>query len=394
MPIKPLITPLLASLLLTCAVGVHAQGVDRYGYKLPPSQQKKVAPKKKAEPKPAPKPGTDYVGEYVNFGEWKEVRTFLDDVAIRNGFDRKELDTLINQVRYLDSVVQLVKPAPPGKPKNWQAYRALNVDPVRTSAGVRFWNDNAEALARAESLYGVPAEIIVAIVGVETVYGRITGRFRVLDTLTTLAFSYPESPTREARMAYFKGELEAALLFARADGLEPLSMLGSFAGAMGMPQFMPSSAMKYAVDFDGSGKIDLLASSSDAIGSVAAFLAGHGWQREQAGPLVVAASVSPNRAWEPMINQGLVAKYRPQELGAAGVTTATPAPDQLYGLVDLQNGAEPTEYWLANANFFAITQYNRSYFYAMSVVELGRAIKAARTAASAGAPVAGLTSGM
>ncbi len=385
MPIKTLIAPLLASVLLTCAAGAHAQNqpVDRYGYKQPP--QKKAAPKKKAEPKPAPKAATDYVGEYVNFGEWKEVRAFLDDVAIRDNFDRKELDTMMSQVRYLDSVVQLVKPAPPGKPKNWQAYRALNVDPVRTSAGVRFWNENAEALARAESLYGVPAEIIVAIVGVETVYGRITGRFRVLDTLATLAFAYPESPSREARMTYFKGELEAALLFARADGLDPLSMRGSFAGAMGMPQFMPSSAMKYAVDFDGSGKIDLLGSSTDVVGSVASFLAAHGWQREVTGPIAYPVKVSPNRAWEPLLQQGLTAKYKPQDLTAAGVVPTVALPEQaMYGLVDLQNGGEATEYWAANPNFFAITQYNRSYFYAMSVVDLGKAIKDARATTSTG----------
>ena len=381
MPIKTLIAPLLTSLLLAGATGAQAQsqGVDRYGYKLPPSQQKKAAPKKKVEPKPPAKPATDYVGEFVNFGEWKEVRAFLDNVATRNNFDRKELDALMAQVRFLDSVVQLVKPAPPGKPKNWQAYRALNVDPVRTNAGARFWNDNADALARADSLYGVPADIIVAIIGVETVYGRNTGRFRVLDTLATLAFSYPETPTREARMAFFRGELEAALLFARADGLDPLEMRGSFAGAMGMPQFMPSSAMKYAVDFDGSGKIDLLGSSADAIGSVAAFLAAHGWQRDLTGPIAYTAQVSPARAWEPMLNQGLSAKYSPQELAAAGVAPTISLPEQtLYGLVDLQNGADATEYWLANPNFFAITQYNRSYFYAMSVVELGKAIRAAR----------------
>lgn len=385
MSIKTLIAPLLTTLLLAGATGVQAQGVDRYGYKLPPSQQKKAAPKKKAEPKPPAKPATDYVGEYVNFGEWKEVRTFLDDVATRNNFDRKELDALMTQVRYLDSVVQLVKPAPPGKPKNWQAYRALNVDPVRTNAGVKFWNENADALARAESLYGVPAEIIVAIIGVETVYGRNTGRFRVLDTLATLAFSYPETPTREARMTFFRSELEAALLFARADGLDPLEMRGSFAGAMGMPQFMPSSAMKYAVDFDGSGKIDLLGSSVDAVGSVAAFLAAHGWQRDITGPIAYTAQVSPSRAWEPMLQQGLTAKYSPQDLSAAGVVPTVSLPEQnLYGLVDLQNGAEATEYWLANPNFFAITQYNRSYFYAMSVVELGKAIRLARGNVNAG----------
>ncbi|MYM65359.1 lytic murein transglycosylase B [Pseudoduganella sp. FT55W] len=386
MPMKTLMTALLLS-AATLSATSSAAPVDRYGYTLPPSMQKK---KKPAAPKKKAAPAVDYVGEYVNFGDWKEVRAFLDDVATRDGFDRAELNALMAQVRYVDAAVQLVKPAPPGKPKNWQAYSKMMVDPVRIDAGVKFWNENSDALNRAESLYGIPAEILVGIIGVETVYGRNTGRFRVLDALTTLAFSYPEAPQRRERMEFFRGELEATLLFARQSGIDPLSLKGSFAGAIGMPQFMPSSVMKYAVDFDGSGKIDLLGSSSDAIGSVAAFLAGHGWQREQQGPVAYPASVSPNRVWEPMVNQGLVAKYRAPELAAAGVTPAVTPPDQLYGLVDLQNGADPTEYWLANANFFAITQYNRSYFYAMSVVELGKAIKQAK----GGAAVAGLTSGM
>ena len=368
---------LMTALLLGTATLGQAAPVDPYGYKLPPSMQ----PKKKAatDTKKKGPPPVDYVGEFVNFGDWKEVRSFLDEVATRDGFERAELNTLMNQVRYVDAAVQLVKPAPPGKPKNWQAYSRLIVDPVRIDNGVKFWNENRDALERAEALYGIPAEILVGIIGVETVYGRNTGRFRVVDALTTLAFSYPEAPQRTERMAFFRGELEAALLFARQNGIDPLSLRGSFAGAIGMPQFMPSSVMKYAVDFDGSGRIDLLNSSGDAIGSVAAFLAAHGWQRDLGGPLVVAATVSPNRAWEAMTNQGLSAKYRAAELAAAGVTTAVPVPEQQnYGLVDLQNGAEPTEYWLANNNFFAITQYNRSYFYAMSVVELGRAVRLAR----------------
>jgi len=371
---------LISALLLGAATlgqASQAAAVDPYGYKLPPSMR----PKKKAAPAPKKKgpPPIDYVGEFVNFGDWKEVRAFLDDVATRDGFDRAELNTLMGQVRYVDSAVQLVKPAPPGKPKNWQAYSKLIVDPVRIDNGVKFWNDNREALERAEALYGVPAEILVGILGVETVYGRNTGRFRVIDALTTLAFSYPEAPQRTERMAFFRGELEATLLFARQNGIDPLSLRGSFAGAIGMPQFMPSSLMKYAVDFDGSGKVDLLNSGVDAIGSVAAFLVAHGWQRELGGPLIYSAAVSPNRAWESMTNQGLSAKYRAQELAAAGVSTTVPVPEQqTYGLVDLQNGAEPTEYWLANNNFFAITQYNRSYFYAMSVVELGRAVRLAR----------------
>ena len=371
---KTLITALLLG-AATLSQASQAAAVDPYGYKLPPSMQ----PKKKAPAAKKGPPPIDYVGEFVNFGEWKEVRAFLDEVASRDGFDSAALNTLMGQVRYVDSAVQLVKPAPPGKPKNWQAYSRLIVDPVRIDNGVKFWNENREALERAEALYGVPAEILVGILGVETVYGRNTGRFRVVDALTTLAFSYPEAPQRSERMAFFRGELEATLLFARQNELDPLSLRGSFAGAIGMPQFMPSSVMKYAVDFDGSGKVDLLNSGTDAIGSVAAFLVAHGWQRDVGGPLVYSAAVSPNRAWESMINQGLSAKYRPQELAAAGVTTTVPVPEQqTYGLVDLQNGAEPTEYWLANNNFFAITQYNRSYFYAMSVVELGRAVRLAR----------------
>ena len=354
----------------------QAAAVDPYGYKLPPSMQQKA--KKKAPAKKGPPP-VDYVGEYVNFGEWKEVKQFLDELATRDGFDRAALDTLIGQVRYVDAAVQLVKPAPPGKPKNWQAYSKLFVEPVRVDAGVKFWNENSEALARAESLYGVPAEILVGIIGVETVYGRNTGRFRILDALTTLAFAYPEAPQRAERMAFFRGELEATLLFARQASLDPLSLRGSYAGAVGMPQFMPSSIMKWAVDFDGSGQVDLLGSSTDAIGSVAAFLTAHGWQRADTGPVVVAANVSPSRAWEPMIAAGLSATYQPAQLSAAGVTPAAPLADnRKYGLIDLQNGADPTEYWVATDNFYAITQYNRSYFYAMSVVELGRAVRLAR----------------
>lgn len=340
---------------------------------------------KKSKAKPARKavaaPASDYyTGEFVNFGQWKEVQAFVDDMVVKHGFSRTELAALLSNVRYLDSVVQLVKPAPPGKPKNWTVYSSRFIEPIRINAGVRFWNDNADALARAEALYGVPAEILVGIIGVETIYGRDTGRFRVIDTLTTLAFAYPVAPNRDTRMAFFRDELEATLLYARQTGIDPLSLQGSFAGAVGMPQFMPSNIVKYGVDFDGDGHIDLKNSPADAIGSVAAFLVGHGWQRDQAGPIVHHATVSPSRAWEQYTNLGLEAKIRPEDLTAAGVvTTSTLPPGMLYGLVDLQNGSEPTEYWVASNNFFAITQYNRSYFYAMSVVELGRAVRITRT---------------
>ena len=320
-----------------------------------------------------------YTGEFVDFGQWKEVQAFMDDMVARHGFTRAELDTLMGNVRFLDSVVQLVKPAPPGKPKNWAVYSSRFIEPIRIAAGVRFWNEHADTLARAEALYGVPAEILAGVIGVETIYGRDTGRFRVVDTLTTLAFAYPVAPNRDARMTFFRGELEATLLYARQTGIDPLSLQGSFAGAVGLPQFMPSNILKYAVDFDGDGHVDLRNSPADAIGSVASFLVGHGWQRDQAGPIVFPATVSPAREWERYADGGLEAKFQPEDLMAAGiVTTSSLPPGMLYGLVDLQNGSEPTEYWVASNNFYTITQYNRSYFYAMSVVELGRAIRLAR----------------
>jgi membrane-bound lytic murein transglycosylase B len=335
--------------------------------------------KKAAKALAAPaRPAIDYDGEAVNFSEWQAVRDFEDDLVARNGFDRAQLEDVIQRARFIDSAVQLVKPAPPGKPKNWHAYSDRFIEPIRINAGVRFWDENADVLARAEATYGVPAEIIVGILGVETIYGRDTGRFRVVDVLATLAFAYPEAPNRIERMAFFRGELENTLLLARKENIDPFSLLGSFAGAVGMPQFMPGNILKYGVDFDGDGVVDLRGSAPDAIGSVANFLVQHGWDRGNTGPAVFPADVPPSLAWQGLLG-GLEARYRPEELQGAGVATRTALPEgRLYGLVDLQNGADPTEYWVANANFFAITKYNRSYFYAMSVVELGRAVRLMR----------------
>jgi membrane-bound lytic murein transglycosylase B len=378
LPIKTSALSLLLSLPLCLSIAhagenSHISAADRAR-----AMRAAKAPPAKAAAKKTPAK-FDFEGEFVDYANWKEVRTFLDEMSAKHGFDRAELDTLIGKVRYVESTVQLMKPAPPGKPKNWQAYSARFIEPVRINAGVKFWEENAEALARAEREYGVPAEIIVGIIGVETVYGRNTGRFRVLDALTTLAFSYPESPTRAARMEFFKGELENALLYARKDGIDPLTLLGSYAGAIGLPQFMPSSIMKYAVDFDGDSHIDLRNSTADAIGSVAHFLVEHGWRRDDPAISTYPVTVSASRTWEKFVGQGLQAKYRLAELQEAGVSAAPSTPqNMLFGLIDLQNGSEATEYHLATNNFFAITQYNRSYFYAMSVIDLGKAISQVR----------------
>lgn len=367
----------LSLLALACTTTVPAEATESFHKK----SAKRAKAHKKTTHKAAPKP--DNSGEFANFGQWKEVADFIDQMVARHGFDKVELEAILRKTRLVDNAIQLAKPAPPGKPKDWQAYRARFVEPIRIQAGVEFWNAHADALARAETQYGVPAEIIVGIIGVETVFGRNTGNFRVLDAITTLAFAYPDTPNRLARMEYFRGELENTLLFARESGIDPFSLLGSYAGAIGLPQFMPGSLRQYAIDFDGDGQIDLRNSPVDAIGSVANFLVLHGWQRGE--PIVFPASVQPpaesgNGNWETYIGQGLEAKFTLDELKRAGVLPGMALPaDSLFGLVDLQNGFEPTEYWLGTTNFFAITQYNRSFFYAMSVVDLGRAIRAARS---------------
>ncbi|WP_228124789.1 lytic murein transglycosylase B [Glaciimonas soli] len=324
-------------------------------------------------------------GEFANFGQWKDVSAFIDQLVAKDGFTRAELEAVFSKTRYVESAVRLMRPAPPGKTKNWQAYRARFIEPVRINAGVQFWNTYADALKRAEAEYGVPAEIIVGIIGVETVYGRNTGNFRVMDAITTLAFDYPDTPTRDARMTFFRGELENALLYARESRIDPFSLKGSYAGAIGLPQFMPSSIRQYAVDFDGTGQIDLRNSAVDAIGSVAHYLQVHGWKRNL--PIVFSATVASDTStedrWNAYIGQGLEAKFSLDELVAAGVIPSPAlanagASGLRFGLVDLQNGNAPTEHWLGTDNFFAITKYNRSFFYAMSVVDLGRAVRAAR----------------
>jgi membrane-bound lytic murein transglycosylase B len=335
-------------------------------------------PKKKA---PNPRLKQDTVGEFANFGQWNEVAQFIDRMVVKHQFKRDDLEAVIKQVHYIETSIQLIKPAPSGHPKNWHNYRKLFVEPVRINGGARFWDEHAAALARAETQYGVPAEIIVAILGVETVYGRNTGNFRVMDVITTLSFAYPDTPTREARTAFFRGELENTLLFARESAIDPFTLQGSYAGAIGLPQFMPSSIRQYAVDFDGDGKIDLRNSPVDAIGSIAHFLVLHGWQPGE--PIAFPATVWPGDNngkpnFTSMIGQGLEARFSIEQLNAAGVTVTNQLPASMkFGLVDLQNGTQADEYWLGTQNFFAITQYNRSFFYAMSVLDLSHAIRTA-----------------
>lgn len=312
----------------------------------------------------------------VDYQQSKEVNDFIDYMVDRHGFSRPELVSVFDQVQFNPKSLQLIKPAPVTKPKNWAAYRARFIEPQRIRAGVQFWNKYEDALIRAEKQYGVPAQIIVGIIGVETIYGRNVGSFRVVDVLATLGFTYPDTPNRDVRMTYFRGELEHVLLFARESGIDPFSLRGSYAGAIGWPQFMPSSIRQFAVDFEDKGKIDLRNSPADAIGSVANFLLQHGWVPDM--PLVFPAKIISDQA-DAMLATDLSATSTLQQLADVAIPTQNNMPPQLsYGLIDLQNGAAPTEYWFTTQNFFAITKYNRSYFYAMAVIELGKAVCIAR----------------
>jgi len=311
--------------------------------------------------------------EFANFTQWQAVDGFIDEMSLDHGFEREALISLFRQIHYLDSVVKLINPPPVGTVKNWTAYRARFIEQRRLTAGTKFWNRYATELDRAQQEFGVPAEIIVGVLGVETMYGQATGKYRVLDALTTLAFAYPETANRQPRMAYFRNELKQALLFARESNIDPLSLNGSFAGAIGWPQFMPGSIRRYAVDFDGDGKIDLRNSAVDAIGSIASFLSQHGWQRDQ--PLVFPVQVIADRPWPSLIGKSLEAKFSRDELRLAGVIVPDDVPNSHpYGLFDLEDGSHPTRYLLGTQNFFAITHYNRSYYYAMAVIELGQVI--------------------
>jgi membrane-bound lytic murein transglycosylase B len=297
------------------------------------------------------------------------VRGFVREMVERHGFDEAALLDLFGRTRASETAARLMQPPPPGTRRSWTAYRARFVEPFRIREGLRFWRDHADAVRRASARFGVPEDVIVSIIGVETIYGRQVGDFRVMEALTTLAFDYPR------RAAFFREELEQYLLLARETGFDPLEWRGSFAGAIGLPQFMPGSIRRHAVDFDGDGRIDLRASPSDAIGSVASFLANHGWL--PGGPTHFAAVVEDEARARPAVEAGIPPRLSPEELAALGVTSPQPLPvDEPLALIDLPDGDGPTRYVLGANNFWVITRYNRSYFYAMAVIDLARALRA------------------
>ncbi|SIW90965.1 Membrane-bound lytic murein transglycosylase B [Shigella sonnei] len=307
-----------------------------------------------------------------DFANNPNAQQFIDRMVNKHGFDRQQLQEILSQAKRLDSVLRLmdnqapttsVKP-PSGPNGAWLRYRKKFITPDNVQNGVVFWNQYEDALNRAWQVYGVPPEIIVGIIGVETRWGRVMGKTRILDALATLSFNYPR------RAEYFSGELETFLLMARDEQDDPLNLKGSFAGAMGYGQFMPSSYKQYAVDFSGDGHINLW-DPVDAIGSVANYFKAHGWVK---GDQV--AVMANGQA--PGLPNGFKTRYSISQLATAGLTPQQPLGNhQQASLLRLDVGTG-YQYWYGLPNFYTITRYNHSTHYAMAAWQLGQAVALAR----------------
>lgn len=298
-----------------------------------------------------------------------EVQAFVAEMVEKHGFVANELRDVFAGVEFQPSVIKAMEPPASPNVRSWERYKSRFVNQRRISLGVKFMQEYAPELKRARQIYGVPEEIIAAIIGVETLYGQNTGSYRVIDALTTLTFDYPR------RAEYFRAELEQYLLLVREQRLEYGSVLGSYAGAIGLPQFMPANVRQLAVDFDGDGRVDLRNSVVDAIGSVARYLSVHGWQSDAPVASHVVFDDSVPDAW---IETILPVMTR-EDIQHVGFNTKAALDKTLnFAVIPLETPEKPSEFWLGFNNFYVITRYNKSTFYAMSVLQLAEALVSQR----------------
>lgn len=334
--------------------------------------------------------------ELFRYAGHPDAMAWADEAAVQQGLDPAWVRQQVGAAQRLPSVIRLMQPAPTGTAKNWAAYRARFVEPVRLKAGLDFWLTHRETLARAEAQYGVPASLIVGVIGVETLYGRHTGNFRVIDALATLAFDFPAShPRAAARTEFFRAELGHYLRLTRDAGLDPQTLRGSYAGAMGWPQFMPSSWLKFAVDFDNDGRVDLFSSTADVIGSVANYFKTYGWQTGQPTHYPVAFDES-RLDLAALLAPDILPSFSVERFTAQGAVldgAALQHPGKL-ALIELQNGdpangGAPPSYLAGTDNFYVVTRYNWSSYYALAVIELGQTVQALVEARSASEAASG-----
>lgn len=315
-----------------------------------------------------------------DFIAYEELRGVIEQLEREQVYAPGELDAIFREVARDEGVLKAIARPAEGT-REWKDYRPLFLTEERVQRGLAFWSEHADTLARAEATHGVPAEMIVAIIGVETRYGANKGRNRVVDALATLGFDYPP------RAPFFRKELREFLALSKEAGLDPLATFGSYAGAMGYPQFMPSSWRKLAVDFDGDGRRDLINNPVDAIGSVANYFQANGWQT---GAPVGARARIVNQDYDGILSKELATTSTLGEIAKKGLV---PREEGAYlasepaSALRLQ-GNDGGEFWLTFTNFYVITKYNRSTLYAMAVWQLSEQLLAARTAAQAELPPA------
>lgn len=298
-----------------------------------------------------------------NVFDRQELDQFINTMVEKHDYDQPALEQLFSQVKYSRTVIEAI--TRPAERLPWYRYKDIFLTEDRIDGGVDYWHRYADVLAAAEDRFGVPAEIIVAIIGVETRYGEHKGRYRVLDSLSTLAFDYPK------RSDFFRRELEHFLLLTREQKIDPLVIKGSYAGAMGIPQFIPSSYRSYAVDFDGNGRINLWDDHIDAIGSVASYFNDHGWQSGE----TVIVPVAEIRNAEANISDGLKPERTYAELKRSGVIAKSHIDEDVRVALLKFDTSEGNDYWLGLDNFYVITRYNHSQLYALAVYLLAQEIK-------------------
>ena len=343
------------------------------GHKATPSNGTRPGTRKRSAASAAASPGAAAAERYASRDD---AMQWAEEAASRLDLPLSWVREQIGQARRIVRIEQLVLPAPSPTAKNWAAYRSRFIEPRRIEAGAAFWQRHRLALERAQESYGVPASIIVGIIGVETLYGQHMGNFRVMDALATLAFDFPAAHPRAAeRQAFFKRELDHFLRLTERSGTDPFSIRGSYAGAMGMPQFMPSSWSHHAVDFDGDGRIDLFNSTTDVIGSVANYFKAFQWKPGM--PTHYPVTLTPGQTdMDALLAPDILPSFSVASFTAKGAQLEGPALQHTgpLALIELRNGEAAPSYVAGTENFYAVTRYNWSSYYAMAVIELGQAV--------------------
>ena len=311
-----------------------------------------------------------------SYAKRKDVMAWAEKLAKEQQLNERWVKAQLAQAKFIPSIPKLILPPKQVSQKNWAVYQARFIEPKRIQAGVEFWKRNQAVLSKAENTYGVPAWLVVGIIGVETFYGQHTGNFRTLDALSTLTFDFPaEHPRAVERQAFFAKELAQFLVLAHKEKIKPQSIKGSYAGAMGLPQFMPSSWAKFAVDFDGDQHIDLFGNTADVVGSVANYFKAFQWQTG----MPTHFPVSFNRElldMDSLMAPDILPTFSVASMSAKGAVLEGSALQHAgpLALIELLNGDEPPSYVAGTENFYAITRYNWSSYYAMAVIELGQAV--------------------